>query len=297
MDNLLPLRHSRELFLELNKLKKDLRLFAEIRATTPRKVLKAMGAAGTNKVQVGIEALSTRLLKKLNKGTSAIQNLEIMKHCEELGISNISNLILHFPSSDAEDVEETLRALEFVLPFRPLRSVQFWLGLGSPVWEDPRAFGLKAVFNHPNYGVLFPRHICRSMEFMIQSYRGDLGYQRKLWRPVKKRLRAWNRSYEELHSRPSRSSILSFRDGRDFLIIRQRRLGAEPLTHRLVGTSRGVYLFCQRNRSIKRIIGRFPESGEDRIVPFLKMMADKKLMFEEDGKYLSLAVPVRPGDL
>jgi len=297
MVNLLPLRHSRELFLELNKLKKDLRLFAEIRATTPRKVLKAMGDAGTNKVQVGIEALSTRLLKKLNKGTSAIQNLEIMKHCEELGISNISNLILHFPSSDAEDVEETLRALEFVLPFRPLRVVHFWLGLGSPVWEDPRAFGLKAVFNHPNYGVLFPRHICRSMELMIQSYRGDLGCQRKLWRPVKKRVRAWKRSYEELHSGPSKSSILSFRDGRDFLIIRQRRLGAEPLTHRLVGTSRGIYLFCQRNRSVKRIIGHFPETGEDRIVPFLKMMVDKKLMFEEDGKYLSLAVPVRPGDL
>ena len=45
---------------------------------------------------LGIEALSTRLLEKLNKGTTAIQNLEIMKHCEALNISNISNLILCF---------------------------------------------------------------------------------------------------------------------------------------------------------------------------------------------------------
>ena len=293
MDNLLPLRQSREIFLQLGELEKDLRLFAEIRATTPREVLDAMWRAGMHEVQIGIEALSTRLLEKLNKGTTAIQNLEIMKHCEELGISNISNLILHFPGSDAEDVAETLRALEFALPFRPLRFVHFWLGLGSPVWQHPQAFGLKAVFNHPNYRVLFPPDVCRSMRCMIQSYRGDLGYQRKLWQPVKKKLRAWKKDYNELHRGPSISPILSFRDGRDFLIIRQRRLGQEPMTHRLVGTSRAIYLFCQTHRSLKRIVARFPNAGEDKIAPFLKMMVDKQLMFEENGRYLSLAVPVR----
>ena len=297
MDNLLPVRKSKEIFSQLGKLEKDLRLFAEIRATTPFGVLKAMRSAGMHEVQIGIEALSTRLLEKLNKGTTAIQNLEIMKHCEALNISNISNLILHFPGSDAEDVDETLRALEFALPFRPLRIVHFWLGHGSPVWQDPRAFGLKAVLKHPNYAVLFPPEICRSMRFMIQSYRGDLGFQKKLWQGVKKKVRAWNKVYAELRRGPSGSHILSFRDGGDFLIIRQKRLEAEPLTHRLVGTSRAIYLYCQTHRSIKSVLGRFPKLGEDKIVPFLKTMVEKKLMFEENGKYLSLAVPVRPENL
>jgi hypothetical protein len=219
--------------------------------------------------------------------------MEVMKHCEALGISNISNLILHFPGSDADDVNETLRALEFALPFRPLRFVHFWLGLGSPVWEHPQAYGLKAVFNHPNYAALFPSDVCRAMPFMIQSYRGDLGQQRRLWQPVKKKVRAWKTAYAELHRGPSCSPILTFRDGRDFLIIRQRRFRAEPLTHRLVGTSRAIYLFCHRHRSAKRVVARFPNVSEDKIVPFLKMMVDKKLMFEEHGRYLSLAVPVR----
>ncbi|MBW2018833.1 MAG: RiPP maturation radical SAM C-methyltransferase [Deltaproteobacteria bacterium] len=298
MDNLLPLKHSHKIFEQLGKLGKDFRLFAEIRASTPRRVLKAMQAAGTHEVQIGIEAISTRLLNKLNKGTTAIQNLEIMKHCEALGIVNVSNLILHFPGSDAEDVNETLRALEFALPFRPLRIVHFWLGLESPVWQDPRAFGLRAVFNHPNYAAIFPPDMFRSMRFMIQAYRGDLGHQRKLWQPVKKKVRAWKKAYAELHKRPSSSyaPILGFRDGRDFLIIRQRRLNAEPLTHRLVGTSRAIYLFCQRHRSLKGILAHFPQIAEDKIVPFLRMMVDKKLMFEENGKYLSLAVPERPSN-
>ena len=293
-DNLLPMKTSVRIFEQFRKLNKDFRFFAEIRASTPRHVLKAMGAAGMHEVQIGIEALSTRLLKKLNKGTTAIQNLEIMKQCEDLGIANVSNLILHFPGSDDRDVEETLRNLEFAFPFRPLRFVHFWLGLGSPVWQDSRTYGLRAVFNHPNYSVLFPPEISRSMRFMIQAYRGDLGYQRKLWEPVKKKVRAWKEAYAEIQKDSSHARILSFRDGRDFLIIHQKRLKAEPLTHRLVGMSRRIYLFCQKHRSLKMILARFPEVAEDKIVPFLRMMVDKKLMFEENGKYLSLAVRVRP---
>ncbi|MGD9193945.1 MAG: hypothetical protein PVH58_18650, partial [Desulfobacterales bacterium] len=72
-------------------------------------------------VQVGIEAFSSKLLKKLNKGVTPIQNIEIMKNCEILGIVNASNLIIHLPGSDEQDVAETMRNIEFVLPYRPLK--------------------------------------------------------------------------------------------------------------------------------------------------------------------------------
>lgn len=290
MDNAPPVKTSEEIFSRLGDLDKDFRLFCEIRASTPERVLRTMRTAGMKEVQIGIEALSTSLLRKLNKGTTAIQNLEIMKHCEALGIVNRSNLILCFPGSDSQDVEETLQSLEFAMPFNPLKFVRFWLGLESPVWKHPGAFGIRAVFNHPNYAALFPQEIYGSMRFMIQAYRGDMVRQRKLWLPVKKKIRAWEKAYEELCNRRSGSPILSFRDARDFLIIRQKRLKQEPFTHRLVGISRDIYLFCQTRRSVKRIVDHFPQAGEEKIVPFLKMMADKKLMFGEDGKYLSLAV-------
>jgi len=296
-DNLLPLKTSRDVFRRIIKLKKDVHLFGEIRAATPRQDLSLMRAAGMQEVQIGIEALSTRLLKKLNKGTTAIQNIEIMKHCEMLGIQNSSNLIVHFPGSDEKDVAETLINLDFTFSFRPLRMVHFWLGLGSPVWQDPKTFGLKAVFNHGNYTGIFPSDVVESMQFTIQAYRGDLGYQKKLWQPVKKKLKAWEKAYAKLHQGTRHENILSFRDGRSFLIIRQRRLDGEPLTHRLEGTSRAIYLYCQKHRALKRIIDRFPSIPPDRFEPFLKMMVDKKLMFRENDRYLSLAVPERPNTL
>jgi ribosomal peptide maturation radical SAM protein 1 len=292
VDNVLPRNTSADIFNQLKTLKKDLRLFSEIRASTPLTQLESMRDAGMRELQVGIEALSTGLLKKLKKGTTTIQNLEIMKNCESLGLINISNLILQFPGSEQSDVDETLKNLEFALPYRPLKVVNFWLGLESPVWRNPADYRIKAVFNHPNWRYLFPAAVYRQLLFMIQAYRGDAGNQKKIWQPVKAAVEDWTSIYHELHTEPSPEPILSFRDGRDFLIIRQRRLGSEPLTHRLVGSSRLIYLFCRRHRPLRRIRARFSSIGEDKIVAFLKVMVGKKLMFEENDKYLSLAVPI-----
>ena len=131
------------------------------------------------------------------------------------------------------------------------------------------------------------------MRFMIQAYRGDLGYQRKLWRPVEKAMKQWQQAYTQQNCRLDRSPSLNFRDGRNFLIIRQRICGAETINHRLVGTSRLIYLYCQHHRSIKRIRERFPGFAEDKILSFLKMMVTKRLMYEEKDRYLSLAIPVK----
>jgi ribosomal peptide maturation radical SAM protein 1 len=292
-DNVLPRTGSVEIFKQIGQLNKDLRLFGEVRATTPWLELKVMRDCGMQKVQIGIEALSSRLLKKLHKGTRAIQNLEIMKNCEALGIENISNLILRFPGSDGQDVTETLKVLEFAMPFYPLKAVNFWLGMGSPVWQNPKKFGVKAVFNHPNWFALFPEAVCRTVPFMIQAYRGDLTYQKRIWKPVKKKIAEWQKQYAEIHNGPEHLPILSFQDGRDFIIIRQRCFQAKPAAHRLVGVSRLIYLFCQKHRSIKTILTKFPTIPDDKILKFLKMMVDKKLMFAEENKYLSLAAPVR----
>ncbi len=293
MDNTPPVKTTPAAFASMTRLKRDFEIFCEVRASTTRQSLAVMKAAGLNSVQIGIEALSTGLLKKINKGATAIRNLEIMKNCEELGIANSSNLILCFPGSDEDDVAETLRNIEFAAFYRPLKLVTFSLGLGSPVSEDPRRFGIKAVYNHPHYAGLFPRHVCRTVPFATRAYRGDLTYQRKLWRPVRKRVSQWETSYKALHSAPSSLPVLSFRDGGAFLIIRERRPGEDPVLHRLTGISRSVYLYCRRHRSEKKILTHFPGLTAEKLRPFLKMMTDKRLMFEEDGKYLSLAVWVR----
>jgi hypothetical protein len=127
---------------------------------------------------------------------------------------------------------------------------------------------------------------------MIQAYRGDLTYQKKIWKPVRKKISEWQKQYMQIHNGPGTLPILSYQDGRDFIIIRQRRFQAEPATHRLVGVSRLIYLFCQEHRSLKTLLTQFAGIPDDKILEFLKILVDKKLMFAEENKYLSLAVPI-----
>ena len=294
MDNLLPPKNLQSLFETLAGLGKDFRFFAEIRATTSLDELLAMGAAGVYEVQVGIEALSTRLLQKLNKGTTTIQNLEIMKNCEAPNVPDLtSNLITQFPGSEERDVEETLRTLSFALPFRPLKGTPFWLGYGSPVWHHPEAFGIGKIRNHPFYRHLFPPEILSQLRLLFQGYEGGMKKQQRLWAKVTQGLRAWRTAYDSLHSTSNRDPILSYQEGRTYLIIRERRLNADDRTHRLRGSSRQIYLFCERSRSLSEIVERFAGFGEEKILPFLDMMVDKKLMFREGERFLSLAVPIR----
>ena len=290
VDNLLPRTSSGEIFQKLARLKKDLNFFCEIRADTPREWLERMKRAGVAELQIGIEALSTRLLAKLNKGITAIENLAVMKNCEELGLVNASNLILHFPGSDQEDVDETLNNLEFAQPYYPIQCVRFWLGLGSPVWSNPVNFGLRSITNHPNWATLFPPEVLTMVRFPLQSYRGDRTVQRKLWRPVQEKVEHWKKEYQELHQDSFYKPILGYYDGGEFLVIRQRRLRADTLTHRLDGSSRKIYLFCKQPRALPEIQARFPKIKTDQLLDFLHMMVGKKLMFEENRRFLSLAV-------
>ena len=289
MDNALPPVRGARAFEKLTTLGKDLAVFAEIRATTPLDELQSMERAGLREVQIGIEGLTSRMLGRFNKGTRAVDNLEIMKNCQELGIISRSNLILEFPGSDAEDVAETIKNMEFARWFRPLRGVSFWLGYGSPVWRTSRAHGMRAVYNHPNFAALFPEGPLRRICQMIQAYRGDRGRQRSLWRPVRRHLALWKETYEALVNKNG-DRPLSYNDGGDFIIIRQCRTQGEPINHRLTGTSRRIYLYCLHQRRLISIKTRFAKISEDRLLGFMREMIDKRLMFEDDGRYLSLAV-------
>jgi ribosomal peptide maturation radical SAM protein 1 len=292
VDNVLPKSGMMDFFKGLTQLGKDFNMFCELRADTPPETLKAMREAGVREVQIGVEAISTGLLKRLKKGTTAIQNLERMKWCEALGIVNLSNLIVCFPGSDESDVQETLTNIPFAYPFRPPTVVPFWLGLGSHVWRNHTTYGLKAVFNHPAYGRILPREIHQNVPLIHQAYRGDMALQKRMWKPVIQEVKAWQKRYNAAHANPFEGPILTYRDGGSFMIIRDRSSGAEALTHRLISVSRALYLFCERRRSLNQIKEAFPQIPLERITEFLDLMVKKRLMFMENDQYLSLAVRV-----
>ena len=290
VDNILHPSTTEEMFQRISALGRSFEIFTEVRASVTRRQLLAMRRAGVTQVQIGVESLSSRLLRRLNKGTTVIQNIEVMKHCEELGIRHHSNLILGFPGSDGDDVAETLENLAFVMPYQPLRKVRFWLGQNSPVALHPERFGIRRIANHPNYSVLLPGSLGSSLCLMIKTYVGDRRRQHQLWRPVGRAVRAWQR----LHRHERREPLLGFRDGGDFLLIRKRFGDSEPETYRLRGSSRDIYRFCEERQTLDEIHRQFPQFSLDRLETFLSDLVLKRLMFREGDQVLSLAINEDP---
>lgn len=296
-DNLLPSREGEQLMKLLAEKGRDHRMFVEVRADIGARRLQALHRAGVRKLQAGIEALSSGLLAKMGKGTTAMQNVELLRHCEALGLDHGGNLMLGFPGSDEADVAQTLSNMRRLRMFRPLQPVRFWLGLESPVFNHPEAHGITITGNHGNWRVLLGQHLGTQLRLLIQGYRGGLGRQKRLWAPVVTALRKWQLAYGKLMQGGldrQRAPILGYQDGGDFLIINERQSGGN-LQHRLTSTSRRIYLHCRSNRSRSHLQAVFSTTSADRLDAFLQAMLDKGLMFEEGGRYLSLAIPMEPG--
>jgi len=290
MDNCLPKKQAPEMFRLLANHKRDYSFFAELRVGHTRQELAQMAEGGLKDVQVGIEALSTNLLKKIGKGTTALENLAIMRHCAECSIELQANLILHFPGSSDEDVKQTLENLDFAWPFAPLKTVSFWLGMESPVYKEPDRFGIKALRRHRFYCLLFPEHVANRLEPLILEYKGDRTRQREKWKAVEKKVRLMNEAKARIGQK---EGLLRFRDGRDFLLIRQILPDGRSLRHMLKGLSRKLYLAALEPIALEELTNMANGLGLEQVSAFIDDMHRKRLMFREGDRVLSLAIKDR----
>jgi len=286
-DNALPPKEANRFFNSSVQAQTDYDFFAEVRVLTDPETPQRYKRGGLSTIQVGIEALSTSLLKKMKKGTTTIENIAAMRQSAEAGIQLDGNIIIGFPDSSEEEVQETMRNLDFVLPYSPLASASFFLGHGSPVADAPEKYGILAITQHSNNKKLIPKKILNNLSMLIKDYRGDRTFQCRQWKPVKKKIAVWNAFHKD---RTSSQSPLSYRDGGSFLLIRQEQLNGPPLQHRLQGRSREIYLYCRKIRTLQEIRKNFSGIKPTTIQGFLMNLRDKKLVFHEDNKFLALAI-------
>ena len=166
----------------------------------------------------------------------------------------------------------------------------FFLGHDSPVFNDPKKFGITAITDHPNNCRLFPPPLLKKMGFLVKGYRGDRGYQKDLWKPLTRMVAEWQNFHESRKESAIRKPLLAYRDGGSFLIIRQETKDGTVLNHRLQGLSRQIYLYCTEIRTKEAIAAQFPQMEFHKILAFLDDLNRKRLLFTDAQKFLSLAV-------
>src|SRR5262249_16220836 len=75
VDDIIDLKHIRELLPLLSTADCDLHIFYETKANLKKEQLRAFYEAGVTAIQPGIESLSTPILQLMRKGVTALQNV------------------------------------------------------------------------------------------------------------------------------------------------------------------------------------------------------------------------------
>ncbi|HEX3053490.1 MAG TPA: RiPP maturation radical SAM C-methyltransferase [Aggregatilineaceae bacterium] len=287
VDNILNMRYFDDFVPRLGTLNRNVELFYEVKANLRKSQLMQLRDAGIRQVQPGIESLSDRLLRLMRKGVSALQNIQVLKWCKELGLDVYWNILWGFPDERAEDYEQIRAMLPLLYHLQPpISMAQIRLDRFSPFFEDPPAHGFANVRPAIPYEYIYALapvaryNLAYHFFYDYQPPRDVHAYTQPLFRDVKR----WRCEYE-------RSDLLAV-DLESHLLLWDLRTGAaHPLTV-LSGAARAVYLFCDQVRTRRRIEA-FAELPPTDLDDTLRFLTERQIMITSGEAFLSLGV--RPG--
>ncbi len=265
------------------------KVMSTIRANMPKEHLSLMKRAGILYHTIGLEAFDSSLLKKMNKGIRCIDNLKILKNCEELGIMIVGNLLIGFPTESQKDIDKSVEVMDYASSYMPPARVStFHLQSGSLIYHRPDRYGICRIDKARKLTSLLPKNIASKIKLW------DMGYTAKRkpndYRNFNRRLKRWRKDYN--NAKAEDRSLLRYSDCKEFLKIEDSRQSLSIIT--LEGWMRELYLFCDDIKNFDEIKKRFPDVSERELKRTLNKLFKLKVMFKEGDDWLSLAIHASP---
>ena len=157
VDKVMPISYQKELLPLLGEKENMPPLTYEQRPDLSFEDLSRLKQAGVNIIKTGIESLSTGLLKVMNKGVTASQNLLLLRHACSLGLAVSWNLLWGFPGDEPECYEETLALLPLLRHLQP-PDVFRHLSLDRfcAYFEEPERFQITGLRPWKVYTQIYP---------------------------------------------------------------------------------------------------------------------------------------------
>ena len=157
-DTILSRTHLAHVLPRLGEFAERPRLFYEVKANLSQAEVVTLAQANAMALQPGIESLSTRLLQLLEKGTTAIQNLGLLKWCREQGISLAWNQLCGIPGEQVADYDAQIDLMEHIPHLNPPDGPnRVRIDRYSPYFERHREFGWTRIEPLEQYGWFHPQ--------------------------------------------------------------------------------------------------------------------------------------------
>jgi ribosomal peptide maturation radical SAM protein 1 len=284
-DNILDLRYFEKFIPELAEAQLGLSIYYEVKANLRPAQVAALARAGIRRIQAGIEALDSGLLRLMRKGSTLIANVQLLKLAAEEGIYVEWLALYGFPNEDPAAYARTAALIPDLLHLQPpsaflrVRADRF-----SPYFADPAAFGV-TLEPLPAYKYLFPYPPDQLAElaYHVRMRSAALDEVETYVTPAAEAIAAWR-------DRQPASTLCS-EDRGDVFWVHEGRAGRVSGRRAFMGIDAAVLRACQHMAGFRQLREAFGDGP--RLSHSLEALEDEGFLLRERDLFLNLAL--RPG--
>lgn len=296
VDNIMDMQYFKDLLPALAASPRKYNFFYEVKANLNRKQVEMMQRAGITHIQPGIESMNNDILKLMSKGTTALQNILLLRLCKEYGLQSEWNVLYGFPGEQKEDYKDMLALLQSVRfldapnACGPIRLDRF-----SPYFNTPSKYGLTNLrpINAIKHLYPFDEQILMKISCYFDFDYKDGSTATDCAGEVIAYCNEWKQN-------PDSGEIKCKYLSSDTILLFDTRSRGSIGQLKLSGLEKFIYEYCDDIRTIPAIRRHLENAyspakfADESIKAYLESMVVNNLMLHDDEHYLSLATGLKP---
>jgi len=291
VDNILDPGYLRGLLPRLREADWDVLIRYEVKANLRGDQLAALRDAGVRHLQPGLESLSSPVLRLMEKGVHATQNVQVLRDADDHELTIDWNWLYGFPGETPADYGPVIGQVPALVHLQPPTGVtRILLERFSPHFERPE-LGFRDRQPAPMYGHVYDLPQAELMDLCYQFQAEPRGIGGTTEEALRTACRDWQRDHHASYLvRDETEAGLRIADSRAGWPRREHLLG-EPAAARL-------YDLLDRPRAVSALAAQLAGEGyrldQRDITALLGAWQGDGLVFADDGRVVALATRTRP---
>jgi ribosomal peptide maturation radical SAM protein 1 len=299
VDNIIDMKYIENLFGRFAANHCDLDVFIETKSNLQKSQIRTLAAGGVKCMQPGLESLSINQLQAMDKGVTPMQNIICLKWSSYYHVAVSWNILLGFPGETNEDYRLQIGLIPSLFHLHPPEAAgKFWLQRFSPYYTKPHEYGVRITGPWTAYEYVYDagqvdlKKIAYDFEYELDNWNVDPHLYQELVGLVQE----WQRLVDS-RDRP----FLYYSKAMDYVTIYDGRNPKTPIRRRYEWPAAGIIEICNEAAKsadqIRTLLANRPSKGENidaEIDQALSVLTAARILYEERGKYFTLAVPENP---
>jgi ribosomal peptide maturation radical SAM protein 1 len=290
VDNILDFRYFASFLEELAERTFPPHFYYMTKANLTKDQVRLLARAGDRDITPGIESLSTPILRLMDKGVTALQNVRLLKWCAEVGIAPNWAILYGFPGEDPAEYDSMAELIPSLVHLPPPGGTnRIRLDRFSPNFDQAEARGFVNVRPAEAYRHIypFPEHDLARLVWHFDYDYADGRDPEAYTSAFRAAIDRWRLDYH--------NAQLELRDDGERLEIFDSRPCALRERTVIEGVARLAYLALDAGQTATAVLAELQRSGGpkaprlEQVEAWLDAWLAARLLMREGPRYVSLA--------